>query len=66
MHVECQPKFSSTPREKLRVILLLLFKLEPRLTRIIAVGTITKALKAVFGESVVHLRYFIHMRDNIR
>ena len=43
-----------------------LLKLEPRLTRIIAVGTITKALKAVFGESVIHLRYFIHMKDNIR
>ena len=48
-----------------------LLKLEPRLTRIIAVATdrelaITKALKAVFGESVIHLRCFIHMKDNIR
>lgn len=40
-----------------------LLKLEPRLTKIIAVGTdgelaITKALKAVFGESVIHLCCF--------
>ena len=48
-----------------------LLKLEPRLARIIAVGTdgelaITKATKAVFGESVIQLRCFIHMKDNIR
>ena len=49
----------------------ILLKLEPRLARIIAVGTdgelaITKALKAIFGESVIHLCCFIHMKDNIR
>ena len=27
---------------------------------------VTKALKAVLGEAVIHLRYFIHMKDNIR
>ena len=48
-----------------------LLKLEPRLARIIAVGTdgelaITKATKAVFGELVIHLGCFIHMKDNIK
>ena len=46
-----------------------LLKLERRLARIIAVGTdgesaITKALKAILGETVIYLRCFIHMKDN--
>lgn len=41
------------------------------MARIIAVGTdgelaITKALKAVLGKAVIHLRCFIHMKDNIK
>ena len=47
-----------------------LLKLEPSLTKLIAVGTdgeqaIVKALKAIFPNTV-HLRCFIHMKDNIR
>ena len=47
-----------------------LLKMEPKLADIIAVGTdgeqaITKALRAVFGEGFIHLRCFIHMKDNI-
>lgn len=45
-----------------------LLKLEPG---IIAVGTdgeqaITKALKAVLDEAVIHLRCFIHTKNNIQ
>ena len=48
-----------------------LLKMEPKLANIIAVGTdgeqaITKALRAVFGERFIHLRCFIHMKDNIQ
>ena len=48
-----------------------LLKLEPKLDGIIAVGTdgeqaIVKALNAVFMGKPVHLRCFIHMKDNIR
>ena len=47
----------------------ILLKLEPQLSRIIVVGTdgelaITKALKAILGEAVIHLRSFINMKDN--
>ena len=45
--------------------------MEPKLANIIAIGTdgeqaITKALRAVFGERFIHLRCFIHMKDNIQ
>ena len=47
-----------------------LMKMEPQLMNVIAVGTdgeqpIVKALKAVFSEKTLHLRCFIHMKDNI-
>lgn len=48
-----------------------LMKMEPQLMNIIAVGTdgklaIVKALRGVFSNSTLHLRCFIHMKDNIR
>ena len=48
-----------------------LMKMEPQVMDVIAVGTdgeqaIVKALKAVFSEKTLHLRCFIHMKDNIR
>ena len=48
-----------------------LLKLEPRIRDIIAVGTdgeqaIVKSLEALFPDSLIHLRCFVHMRDNIR
>ena len=48
-----------------------LLKLEPKLSNIVAVGTdgeqaIIKALRAVFGDSFISLRCFIHMKDNIK
>ena len=48
-----------------------LMKMEPQLMNVTAVGTdgeqaIAKALRAVFSEKTLHLRCFIHMKDNIR
>ena len=48
-----------------------LVKLEPRIQDIIAVGTdgekgIVKSLEALFIHNLIHLRCFVHMRDNIR
>ena len=48
-----------------------LLKLEPRIRNVIGVGTdgeqaIVKALEALFPGSLIHLRCFVHMRDNIR
>ena len=48
-----------------------LLRLEPKLADIVAVGTdgkqaIVKALDAVFYSKIIHLRCFIHMKDNIR
>lgn len=48
-----------------------LLKLEPKLSNIVAVGTageqaIIKVLRAVFGDSFISLRCFIHMKDNIK
>jgi len=48
-----------------------LLKLEPKLSNIVAVGTdgelaIIKALRAVFGDSFISFRCFIHMKDNIK
>ena len=48
-----------------------LLKLEPSLNDLIAIGTdgdpaMEKAIGAVFPESLIHLRCFIHMKDNIR
>ena len=47
-----------------------LVKLEPKLMAIRAVGTdgeqvLVNAVRAVFPEGLVHLRCFIHMKDNI-
>ena len=49
---------------------LTLLKLDPKLVNITTVGTvgeqaIEKALKAVFGEKMINLWCFIHMKDNI-
>lgn len=48
-----------------------LMKIEPQMMNVIAVGTdgeqaIVKALRAVFSDKTLHLRCFIHMKDNIR
>ena len=48
-----------------------LLKLEPRIQYVIAVGTdgeqaIVKSLEALFPDNLIHLRCFVHMRDNIR
>ena len=48
-----------------------LVKLEPSLIDIIAIGTdgdpaMEKAIGAVFPDTLIHLRCFIHMKDNIR
>lgn len=60
----------------IRAIIILLYfstllKLELKLVNITTVGTdgeqaIEKALKAVFGEKMIHLWCFIHIKDNIR
>ena len=46
-------------------------KVEPCIRNVIAVGTdgdqaLVKALRDVFLERTIHLRCFIHMKDNIR
>ena len=48
-----------------------MLKLEPKLSDVIAFGTdgeqaIVKAVRATFPERIIHLRCFIHMKDNIR
>ena len=48
-----------------------LLKLEPSLINLVAVGTdgdpaMEKAIAAVFPDTLIHLRCFIHMKDNIR
>ena len=48
-----------------------LLKLEPKICDIVAVGTdgeqaIVKSLEALFPDNLIHLRCFVHMRDNIR
>lgn len=48
-----------------------LLKLEPTVRNVIAVGTdgeqaLVKAIRSVFSEQTIHLRCFIHMKDNIR
>ena len=46
-------------------------KIAPSIGNVIAVGTdgeqaLVKALRAVFSAQTIHLRYFIHMKDNIQ
>ena len=48
-----------------------LVKLEPSLSKVCAIGTdgeqaIAKAAACVFSDDLIHLRCFIHMKDNIR
>ena len=67
------PMFVSTEKtyESYYFFFSTLLKLEPKLSKVIAVGTdgeqaIVKAIMATFHNEVVHLRCFIHMKDNIR
>ena len=48
-----------------------IYKLEPSLSTLRAIGTdgeqaLVKAATAVFPNDLIHLRCFIHMKDNIR